>query len=67
MTVKEWVRQLQPVQLYIVLFFTVAFLAIEITVSGTTHSSTLLLNAYHMICNVIALGGCILSIKVKKI
>ncbi|KAF7991682.1 hypothetical protein HCN44_010483 [Aphidius gifuensis] len=63
MTVKEWVRQLQPVQLYIVLFFTVAFLAIEITVSGTTHSNTLLLNAYHMICNVIALGGCILSIK----
>lgn len=63
MTVKEWVRQLHPAQLYIVLFFTLAFLAIEIPISRTTHSSTLLLNAYHMICNVIALVGCILSIK----
>ncbi|XP_076631749.1 zinc transporter 77C [Colletes latitarsis] len=63
MAVKEWFRRLQPVQLYLVLFFTTAFFIVEIVASHVTHSLTLLLNAYHMLCNVIALAGCIASIK----
>ena len=60
---KEWFRRLQPVQLYLVLFFTSAFFLVEIVASHVTHSLTLLLNAYHMLCNIIALVGCIASIK----
>lgn len=65
MAVKEWFRRLQPVQLYLVLFFTTAFFLVEIVASHVTHSLTLLLNAYHMLCNIVALVGCIASIKVK--
>ncbi|KZC11068.1 Zinc/cadmium resistance protein, partial [Dufourea novaeangliae] len=63
MAVKEWFRRLQPVQLYLVLFFTTTFFIVEIVASHVTHSLTLLLNAYHMLCNIIALAGCIASIK----
>ncbi|CAL7949101.1 unnamed protein product [Xylocopa violacea] len=63
MAVKEWFRRLQPVQLYLVLFFTTAFFVVEMVASHVTHSLTLLLNAYHMLCNIIALAGCIASIK----
>ncbi|XP_034947963.1 zinc transporter 1 [Chelonus insularis] len=63
MAVKEWFRRLQPVQLYLVLFFTTTFFIIEIIASHVTHSLTLLLNAYHMLCNIVALVGCIASLK----
>ncbi|XP_024226080.1 zinc transporter 1 isoform X2 [Bombus impatiens] len=63
MAVKEWFRRLQPVQLYLILFFTTAFFIVEMVASHVTHSLTLLLNAYHMLCNIIALVGCIASIK----
>ncbi|EFN76190.1 Zinc transporter 1 [Harpegnathos saltator] len=63
MAVKEWFRRLQPVQLYLVLFFTTTFFLVEIVASHVTHSLTLLLNAYHMLCNIVALVGCIASIK----
>ncbi|CAK9832858.1 Zinc transporter 10 [Anthophora retusa] len=63
MAVKEWFRRLQPVQLYLVLFFTTAFFIVEMVASHVTHSLTLLLNAYHMLCNIIALIGCIATIK----
>ncbi|KAJ8675866.1 hypothetical protein QAD02_011652 [Eretmocerus hayati] len=66
MAVKEWFRRLQPVQIYIVLFFTVAYFAVEFGASYVTHSLTLLVNAYHMLCNIVALAGCIASIKYQK-
>ncbi|XP_012264989.2 zinc/cadmium resistance protein [Athalia rosae] len=63
MAVKEWFRRLQPMQLYLVLFLTSAFFAVELITSHLTHALTLLVNAYHMLCNIIALIGCIASIK----
>ncbi|XP_012280119.1 zinc transporter 1 isoform X2 [Orussus abietinus] len=66
MAVKEWFRRLQPVQLYLVLFLTTAFFIVEIVASYVTHALTLLLNAYHMLCNIIALVGCIASIKQSR-
>lgn len=67
MAMKECFRNLQPVQIYIVLFFTVIFVVIEIIAEYFTHSLTLLINAYHMVCNIIALIGCITSIKVSEL
>lgn len=66
MAVKEWFREFQPLQLYIILFFTSTFFLVEIIASYITHSLTLLLHAYYMLCNIIALGGCIASIKYGK-
>ncbi|XP_046747655.1 zinc transporter 1 isoform X2 [Diprion similis] len=63
MAMKEWFRRLQPVQIYLVLFFTTAYLIVELIVSHFTHGLTLLVNAYYMLCNIIALIGCIASIK----
>ncbi|XP_046599382.1 zinc transporter 1 isoform X2 [Neodiprion lecontei] len=63
MAVKEWFRKLQPVQIYLVLFFTTAFVIVELIVSHFTHGLTLLVNTYYMLCNIIALIGCIASIK----
>ncbi|XP_050091615.1 uncharacterized protein LOC126575114 [Anopheles aquasalis] len=63
MPMKEWISQLQPVQLYIVLALSVAYCVVQLFVSHISHSLVLLVNSYHMMCNIIALTGCILTIK----
>ncbi|ETN62210.1 hypothetical protein AND_006102 [Anopheles darlingi] len=63
MPMKEWISQLQPVQLYIVLALSVAYCIVQLFVSHISHSLVLLVNSYHMMCNIIALTGCILTIK----
>lgn len=63
MAVKEWVAKFQPVQLYIVLTLTVVFFITELVVSHLTHALTLLMDSYHMLCNILALSGCIITIK----
>lgn len=64
MPVKQWFRKLQPMQLYIVLAITVAFFLVELVASHVTHALTLLMDSYHMLCNIMALTGCIITIKV---
>ncbi|OXU22160.1 hypothetical protein TSAR_004239 [Trichomalopsis sarcophagae] len=66
MAMKEWFRKLRPVQLYLVLFFTIAYFAVEIVAFYVSHTLTLLINAYHMLCNIVALIGCIASIKYEN-
>ncbi|CAH0560222.1 unnamed protein product [Brassicogethes aeneus] len=63
MSVKEWFRQLQPVQLYVILTITILFFIVELVVSHITHSLTLLMDSYQMLCNIFALTGCLISIK----
>ncbi|CAB0034217.1 unnamed protein product [Trichogramma brassicae] len=63
MAVKEWFRKLRPVQLYIVLALTVAYFVVAIIATYITHCLTLRMNAYHMVCNIVSLFGCIASIK----
>ncbi|XP_058066571.1 calcium/manganese antiporter SLC30A10 [Anopheles bellator] len=63
MPMKEWIYQLQPVQLYIVLALSTVYFAVQLFVSHISHSLVLLVNSYHMMCNIIALTGCILTIK----
>uniref|UniRef100_A0A6P7H0N1 Zinc/cadmium resistance protein isoform X1 n=2 Tax=Diabrotica virgifera virgifera TaxID=50390 RepID=A0A6P7H0N1_DIAVI len=66
MAMKEWVRRMQPFQLYVVLGLTIAFFLLELIVSHLTHALTLLMDSYHTLCNIMALGGCILTIKYGK-
>ncbi|GLV35489.1 Zinc transporter 77C [Carabus blaptoides fortunei] len=63
MSMKEWVQRFQPVQLYLMLALTIAFFLAELVVSHVTHALTLLMDSYHMLCNIIALSGCIITIK----
>lgn len=63
MAVKEWIVQLKPVQLYIIMFTTSIFFIVEMTASYITHSLTLLLHSYYMLCNIIAFIGYIASSK----
>ncbi|XP_052861717.1 uncharacterized protein LOC128268623 [Anopheles cruzii] len=63
MPMKEWIYQLQPVQLYIVLALSTVYFVVQLFVSHISHSLVLLVNSYHMMCNIIALTGCILTIK----
>ncbi|XP_051170574.1 zinc transporter 1 [Leptopilina boulardi] len=63
MTVKEWIVTLKPVQLYIIMFTTLTFFIIEMSASYITHSLTLLLHSYYMLCNIIALTGYLASTK----
>lgn len=65
MPVKDFFRKIQPVQLYVVLTLTVLFFIVELIVSHLTHALTLLMDSYHMLCNILALVGCITTIKVS--
>ncbi|CAG9859929.1 unnamed protein product [Phyllotreta striolata] len=66
MAMKEWVRRMQPFQLYVVLSLTIAFFLVELIISHLTHALTLLMDSYHTLCNIMALGGCIVTIKYAK-
>ncbi|KAK6637467.1 hypothetical protein RUM44_007884 [Polyplax serrata] len=63
MAFKEWFQKLRPMQLYIILVLTGVFFTVELIISHFTHSLTLLVDSYHMLCNMIALTGCIITIK----
>lgn len=65
-SVKEWLHDLQPLQLYVILALTTCFFAAELFVAHITHALTLLMDSYHMLCNIIALTGCIITIKRGK-
>jgi Co/Zn/Cd efflux system component len=65
MAMKKWFRHLQPVQLYLMLGLTIFFFLVQLIMSHMTHALTLLVDSYHMLCNAIALVGCIITIKVS--
>uniref|UniRef100_A0A7G3B545 Putative zinc transporter 1 isoform x2 n=1 Tax=Lutzomyia longipalpis TaxID=7200 RepID=A0A7G3B545_LUTLO len=62
MGLKDFVHALEPVQLYIVLILSIIYFLIQLFFSHITHALTLLVNSYHMLCNIIALTGCIITI-----
>lgn len=66
MPMKEWFRQLQPMQLYIILTLTVAFFITELVISHVTHALTLLMDSYHTLCNIFALSACMITVKYGK-
>lgn len=65
MPMKELLNRLRPVQLYIVLILSIVYFLVQLFLSHITHALTLLVDSYHMLCNIIALSGCILTIKVS--
>lgn len=57
---------MQPVQLYIVLVLSILYFLVQLFLSHISHALVLLVDSYHMLCNIIALTGCILTIKHSK-
>lgn len=49
--------------LYVMLSLTAALFVVQLALSHVTHALTLLVDSYHMLCNLIALTGCIITIK----
>lgn len=65
MAMKDWLLRFQPFQLYIILILSIAYFLVQLFMSHITHALTLLIDSYHMLCNIIALSGCILTLKVS--
>ncbi|KAF4523603.1 hypothetical protein B566_EDAN014577 [Ephemera danica] len=63
MAMKELFRDLRPLPLYAMLGLTLVFFTLELVVSHVTHALTLLVDSYHTLCNLIALTGCLISVK----
>lgn len=49
--------------LYVMLGLTAVVFLVQLALSHVTHALTLLVDSYHMLCNLIALSGCIITIK----
>lgn len=64
MPMKDWMRKFLPMQLYVILILTLIFFVTELVVAHLTHALTLLMDSYHTLCNIIALSGCIITVKV---
>lgn len=67
MAMKELLYRLQPAQVYIVLTVSIAYFLIQLYLSHISHALTLLVNSYHMLCNIVTLSGCIITIKVSQV
>ncbi|XP_054260021.1 proton-coupled zinc antiporter SLC30A1 [Macrosteles quadrilineatus] len=63
MAMKQLAQSLQPMPVYFILGLTVCLCFLELVIAHATHSLTLLLDAYHALCNIIVLVGSIISIK----
>lgn len=65
MPMKDILYRLQPFQLYIILCLSIAFFLVQLFLSHISHALTLLVQSYHMLCNIMCLVGCILTLKVS--
>lgn len=65
MAMKELFYRLRPFQIYIVLALSIIYFFVQLFLSHVTHALTLLVDSYHMLCNIVALSGCITTIKVN--
>lgn len=64
-SVKEWMNQMRPARLVIVLVLSIVYFLILLAFSHITHSLALLVQCYHLVCNIIALSGGIVMVKVS--
>lgn len=65
MAMKDLIHRLQPFQIYTVLLLSISYYLVQLLLSHTTHSLTLLVDSYHMLCNIMALTGSLVMIKVR--
>ncbi|XP_034656837.1 zinc transporter 1 [Drosophila subobscura] len=66
MPIKDILQRCRPIPLYVVLVLSICYFVLQLALSHITHALTLLMASYHMLCNIFALGGCIITIKHSK-
>ncbi|XP_016974888.1 zinc transporter 1 [Drosophila rhopaloa] len=66
MPVKEILQRCRPIPLYTVLVLSICYFVLQLILSHLTHGLTLLMASHHMLCNIFALGGCVITIKHSK-
>ncbi|XP_017862488.1 PREDICTED: zinc transporter 1 isoform X2 [Drosophila arizonae] len=66
MPIKDVLQRCRPIPLYVVLILSICYFVLQLVLSHLTHALTLLMAAYHMLCNILALGGCVITIKHSK-
>ncbi|KAH8300422.1 hypothetical protein KR018_004926 [Drosophila ironensis] len=66
MPVKEILQRCKPIPIYVVLALSICYFILQLILSHVTHALTLLMASHHMLCNIFALGGCIITIKHSK-
>ncbi|XP_017955667.1 zinc transporter 1 isoform X2 [Drosophila navojoa] len=66
MPIKDVLQRCRPIPLYVVLVLSICYFVLQLVLSHLTHALTLLMAAYHMLCNILALGGCVITIKHSK-
>uniref|UniRef100_A0A1I8M442 Zinc transporter 1 n=1 Tax=Musca domestica TaxID=7370 RepID=A0A1I8M442_MUSDO len=59
----SFLNRFQPAPLYIVLFLSICYFSVQLILSHLTHALTLLMASYHMLCNILALAGSLVTIK----
>lgn len=64
-SVKEWIHRIRPARLVIVLILSIVYFLVLLAFSHITHALTLLVQCYHMVCNIIALSGSLIMVKVS--
>jgi len=64
--VKDILQRCKPIPLYTVLVLSICYFVLQLILSHLTHGLTLLMASHHMLCNIFALGGCIITIKVGQ-
>ncbi|KAH8378882.1 hypothetical protein KR009_001875, partial [Drosophila setifemur] len=64
--VKQIMQRCRPTPLYVVLVLSICYFVLQLILSHLTHALTLLMASHHMLCNIFALGGCIMTIKHSK-
>lgn len=64
MPMKEWITHMKPARLIVVLLLSILYFLVLLGFSHITHALTLLVVTYHMLCNIISLVGCIITVKV---
>uniref|UniRef100_A0A1I8NTD3 Zinc transporter 1 n=1 Tax=Stomoxys calcitrans TaxID=35570 RepID=A0A1I8NTD3_STOCA len=63
MPIKNFLNPFQPIPLYIVLFLSICYFSVQLLLSHLTRALTLLMASYHMLCNILALAGSIITIR----
>lgn len=64
-SVKEWIHRMRPARLVMVLVLSIVYFLVLLVFSHITHALTLLVQCYHMVCNIIGLSGSLVMVKVS--
>lgn len=67
MPVKKVLRIFNPLPVHVVILLVLSYFLVQLVFSHITHSLTLLVDSYHVLCKLIYIFGSVQCVKVTKI